>query len=310
MLSALPSQLDEGRRQKAGVRRQELGGRSQELGVRSQELGVRRKEFTSFVSLVSLLPLLSLLFYSNPAQAQINSHGVMLARPLPPLPANLQPSPSNQQALPQVDAAQQYDYNSQTTNQTTTPYQVEFENKYQNQNQYQNQYQNNQNFGRYVVYVDNSNSGLLQQVRRVEPTALLRRYQGRSVIQAGTFSKADNAQRRLGELASQGINGVRIVSLSNGQEIPYPDRNYPDRNYPNNRSNYYYVAIPARSQDLPIIEDKIRRNIGQSAAILQRNQPRGSHIAVGPFIQRAQAEQWNSYLRKLGFGNARVYYGN
>ena len=268
-----------------------------------------RQEYSFLLGLLSLIALLPLLFYSNPAQAQINTDGVLLTQRLPP-PPNLQPIPINQQELPQLESGQQYDYNSQTTNQTTTPLQYEFENQYQNQNQNQN----NQNFGKYVVYVDNSNSGLLQQVRRVEPTALLRRYQGRSVIQAGTFSKPDNAQRRLGELASKGINGVRIVSLSNGQEIPYPDRNYPDRNYPdrnypNNRSNYYYVAIPARSQDLPIIEDKIRRNIGQSAAILQRNQPRGSHIAVGPFIQRAQAEQWNSYLRNLGFGNARVYYG-
>ncbi len=261
--------------------------------------------------LVSLLSLFPLLFYSNPTQAQINRDGVLLAQALPQLPPNLQESPSNQQGLTQLDAAQQNDYNSQTTNQTTTPY-YEFENQYQNQNQNQN----NQNFGRYVVYVDNGNSGLLQQVRRVEPKALLRRYQGRSVIQAGTFSKPDNAQRRLGELASNGINGVRIVSLSNGQEIPYnyPGRNYPDRNYPgsssgNNRSNYYYVAIPARSQDLPIIEDKIRRNIGQRAVILQRNQPRGPHVAVGGFTQRADAEQWNSYLRNLGFGNARVYYG-
>ncbi|MCV3212253.1 hypothetical protein OGM63_01705 [Plectonema radiosum NIES-515] len=289
--------------------------------IPSQRSAVRRKEFTS---LVSQLSLLSLLFYSNPAQAQINSGGVLLTQALPPPPANIELIPSNQQALPQIDAAQQNDYNSQTTNQTTpsSQYQYEYNNQYQNQNQDQN----NQNLGRYVVYVDNGNSGLLQQVRRVEPTALLRRYQGRSVIQAGTFSKPDNAQRRLSELASKGINGVRIVSLSNGQEVPYnypdrnypdrnyPDRNYPDRNYPggysgNNRSNYYYVAIPARSQDLPIIEDKIRRNIGQSAAVLQRNQPRGSHVAVGPFIQRSQAEQWNSYLRNLGFGNARVYYG-
>jgi hypothetical protein len=238
---------------------------------------------------------------------------LLAQQPLPPLPSDLQPPiPFNQQALPQIDTAQQTDFNSQTTYQTTPPDQ-EFNNN-QYQNSYQYQYQNNQNLGRYVVYVDNGNRVLLQQVRRVEPTALLRQYQGRSVIQAGTFSKADNAQRRLSELVSNGINGVRIVS-SNGQDIPYPDRNYPDRNYPdrnypgNNRSNYYYVVIPGRSQDLPTIEDKIRRNLGQRAVILQRNQPLGSHVAIGGFTQRADAEQWNSYLRNLGFGNARVYYG-
>ncbi len=296
MLSAIPSQ-------KSRVN-------SQGSRVKGQRSKVKRKEFTSFIWLISVL---CLLFYCNPGQAQINRDGVLLAQqPLPPLPQNLQPPiPINQQALPQIDTAQQTDFNSQTTDQTT-PSSYEYNNQYQNQNQYQN----NQNVGRYVVFVDNGNSRLLQQVRRVEPTALLRRYQERSVIQAGTFSKPDNAQRRVKELADNGINGVRVVSLSNGQEVPYnyPDRNYPNRNYPggysgNNRSNYYYVAIPARSQDLPIIEDKIRRNIGQSAVILQRNQPRGSHIAVGPFIQRNQAEQWNNYLRNLGFGNARVYYG-
>jgi hypothetical protein len=270
-------------------------------------------EMLYLVSLLSLLSVLSVLFYSNPAQGQINREGVLLAQqPLPQLPPNLQPpTPINQEALPQFDTVQQTDFNSQTTNQTTSP-SYEFDNQYQNQNQ--NQYQNNQNSGRYVVYVDNGNSGLLQQVRRVEPTALLRQYQGRSVIQAGTFSKPDNAQRRLKELADNGINGVRVVS-SNGQEIPYPDRNYPDRNYPdrnypgNNRSNYYYVVIPGRSQDLQIIQDTIRSKIGQGAVILQRNQPLGSHVAVGRFTQRGVAEQWNSYLRNLGFGNARVYYG-
>jgi hypothetical protein len=283
---------------------------SQKSKVKSQKSKVKRKESTSLVSLLSLLPLLSLLFYSNPVQAQINRGGVLLAQPLPP-PPNLQPIPINQQALPQLQPAQQFDYNSQTTNQTTPSYQYQ----YDYQNQYQ--YQNNQNYERYLVFIDNSNSRLLQEVRRIEPTAYSRQFQGRSVIQAGVFSKPGNAQQRIRELADNGINGARIISYANGQEIPnnYPDRNFPDRNFPdrgyspNNRSNYYYVAIPARSQDLPMIEDKIRRNIGQSAAILQRSQPRGSHIAVGPFTQRAQAEQWNSYLRNLGFGNARVYYG-
>ncbi len=253
---------------------------------------------------------LALIFYCNPAQAQIHIGSVMLAQaaveplPLPPS-TNLQPIPYNQQALPLVEPTQpvplsQYDQNTQTTYQTTPSYQYDY------QNQYQNQYQNNQNFGRYLVVIDNSNRQVLQQVRRVERTAYLRQYQGRSVIQAGAFNKPGNAQQRVRELESYGINGARVVSLSNGPETPYnPDRGYSR----NNRSNYYYVVIPGRSQDLPQIEERIRRNIGQSIAILQRNQPRGSHIAVGPFIQRPQAEEWNNYLRNLGFANARVYYG-
>jgi hypothetical protein len=140
MLSAIPSELDKSR------------VRSQESRVRSQES--EDKNLLSWLRLLPLLALLPLLSYSTPAQAQINS-SVLLAQTLPPLP-NLQPIPMNQQGLPPVESAQQqYDYNSQTTNQTTpsSQYQYDYQNQYQ--------YQNNQNYERYLVFVDNSNSQLL-----------------------------------------------------------------------------------------------------------------------------------------------------
>jgi hypothetical protein len=166
--------------------------------------------------------------------------------------------------------------------------------------------QNSQNFERYLVYVDSNNPQTLQQIRLIEPAAYMRNFQGRSVIQVGIFSKASNAQQRVQQLAASGINQGRIASFANGQETP---SNLNIKNSQTANSKYYYVAIPASSQDIPSIINQIRSNIVQRPTISTRNQPRGSHVAVGPFKDRTQAEQWSRYLQSLGFGNARVYYG-
>jgi hypothetical protein len=57
----------------------------------------------------------------------------------------------------------------------------------------------------YVVVVNGTSDQLLNQVRLIEPTAFRTTFQGRSVIQAGRFNLAPNAQQRVADLAVQGV---------------------------------------------------------------------------------------------------------
>ncbi len=172
----------------------------------------------------------------------------------------------------------------------------------------------------YLVIVDNTDFGLLQQVQVVERDAFAGRFQGRSVIQAGVFNDLNNAQQRTINLRSLGISS-RIYSRTSGREIAnsynennstYIGSSVSDRrdNNKTKKTKYYYVAIPGKSDKLFQIENQIRQSAGgNSVGVAVRNSPRGPHVAVGPFGGRFQAEQWNYYLRSLGLNNARVYYG-
>ncbi|MBW4646210.1 MAG: hypothetical protein KME23_25000 [Goleter apudmare HA4340-LM2] len=256
--------------------------------------------------MVSLLlgGCLTLFSYSIPAQAQIHSSGALLAQrkvfeALPP-PPNLSPIPQNSQpiVIPQVQQAQTFEWGVSNVTPNQQPVQSSLY---------------TQNSERYLVYVDSSQQ--LQRVRQIEPTAYVRSHNGRSVIQSGSFSKASNAQQRVRELESNGIRGAQIVSATNGQAIAYANPTASNNSNGNPRqqgkanANSYYVTIPAKSEQLNPIANQIRQKIGRYDIVLERQQPKGPHVAVGPFPQRSDAEEWNKYLRQMGFGDARVYYG-
>ena len=247
---------------------------------------------------------LALIGQSTPAQAQINNSRVMLAQVvnnLPP-PPPLQDIPTSQQPIILEQPTQlTQPVRSNSYNQYPTPYQSVQSNPY------------NQNLSeRYLVYVDNTNYDQLQRVRSIEPRAYIRQINGRSVIQSGSFSRESNAQQRARELQLNGISGAQVVKSSNGQAIAY-DTTYPNYTGNNRRQETargYFVIIPAKSAELNLIANRIRQSTGQyDGGIVERENPRGSHVAVGPFNKRQDAEQWNKYVRNLGFGNARVYYG-
>ncbi|MBD2563348.1 hypothetical protein H6G95_22585 [Nostoc linckia FACHB-391] len=268
---------------------------------------------------------------SNPVQAQIHNSNVLLAQqvgetlPPPPIPFGQQPSPQLQpveesQLEQDFQPSQPVQNNQLEQNfQPSQPVQNnQFEPNFQpSQPEQFSQY--NQNFERYLVYVDGSDFQTLQAIRQIEPSAYIRQYQGRNVIQSGVFNRVSNAQQRVSELESRGIYSARIISFANGQEI-----NSGNRSFVGDRTNInanrpvsrYYVAIPTTPEQLPTIAAQIRQNLarfsqdlGRSGGVLERTQPRGPHVAVGPFSDRFQAEEWNKYLRNIGYGNARVYYG-
>ncbi len=294
-------------------------------GILSQfmQFQMRRRSSEGWKPNIRLFPLLvggwlMLIPDSTPVQAQIYNSKVLLAQqageilpPPPIIPLGQQPSPQlqplqNNQLEQDFQPSQPLQNNQLEQNfQPSQPAQFS---------------QSSQNFERYLVYVDGSDFQTLQKIRRIEPSAYIRQYQGRNVIQSGVFNRVSNAQQRVSELQSRGIYSARIISFANGQEIGLGNRGFVgDRN--NNISatrpvSRYYVAIPTTSEQLPAIAAQIRQDIarfsqdlGRSGAVLERTQPRGPHVAVGPFSDRFQAEEWNKYLRNKGYANARVYYG-
>lgn len=197
---------------------------------------------------------------------------IQVAERLPPPP---QPSKFSQRKLPSSFSPREFDFQAPVPS-SPSP-----------------------NVDSYLVYVNDNTSLTLQEVQQLEPTAYVRQYKGRSVIQAGVFNKRDNAQQRAKELESRGI-GTRIVSLSTGQETDFRIDN----------SKSYFVVIPARKEDISAIEDQVSR-LGMNAKVMvsQTEEPRGAHVRVGPFPERGQAERWNRRLRDSGLRNARIYYG-
>jgi hypothetical protein len=253
-----------------------------------------------------LFSLLSLVL-ATPVLAQVNGEQ------LPPIPTN-----QGNYSVPSVNdgSGRTYDYQAPVTNQS-----VNQNTQYNQTSVYQNNQQYNQASDRFSVLVDAGayNVQVLPVVKQVEPSAYIRSFGGRAVIQAGIFSRQQNAVSRIQQLLSTGLNlnNLRLFNLTSGQELaltPAGGGNNPGGNPNQNqkRSNYYYVAIPARSTEFPTIEQRIQRSLGQSlnnVAVVRRNSPLGTHITVGPFAERSQAEKWNAAIKDAGLGNARVYYG-
>ena len=69
----------------------------------------------------------------------------------------------------------------------------------------------------------------------------------------------------------------------------------------------FYVIVPGRKRKLARIETKVRRGLNApSIPVTLRNAPFGPHVAVGPFVRREEAEQWQARLRSEGIKKARV----
>ena len=70
----------------------------------------------------------------------------------------------------------------------------------------------------------------------------------------------------------------------------------------------YYVVIPTDSSNLGTLSNQVIQLGTPADRVQQRTSPRGPHVAVGPFTDRALANRWNDFYRDAGIGNSRVFF--
>jgi hypothetical protein len=149
----------------------------------------------------------------------------------------------------------------------------------------------------YRVEIYGDSPLLLAQVQRLERRAFVRR--GEGIIQVGEYTNEADAQQRVSELEQRGII-AQITAVYVDAGATETERQ--------NRSRAYFVVIPTGRSDLGQIRAKVIGLGFNREAVLPREGPRGSHLAVGPFKGRTEAERWSSYLQGQGM-DARVYFG-
>lgn len=72
-------------------------------------------------------------------------------------------------------------------------------------------------------------------------------------------------------------------------------------------SSAYYVIVPSGHQTASVLRNQIV-DLGVTSSLVQtRTAPFGPHVAVGPFSNRGEANEWNQYLSGFGM-NARVHF--
>ena len=170
----------------------------------------------------------------------------------------------------------------------------------------------------YWVFVNGNSPLLLQQVQQVVPDAFVTETNGRPIIQAGAFVTEGNARDRLQLLRSRGVL-AEIATIPGAAptafDAPFPRAPQFDPPLSGNNSQVvrsqtgYYVIIPSSEEKIRAIANRVQQAIPNTATITPRRFRRGSHVAVGPYPERNQAEEVRLVLFNSGLTNARVYFG-
>jgi len=145
---------------------------------------------------------------------------------------------------------------------------------------------------RYLVVVNGNSPYLLQQVKIVAPNASIQQYQGRQIIQAGTFESEGSAQQRIAALNARGIG----AELANGIAPPRLTQ-----------TRRYLVVIPGGRNALAALANQAAQLGIRQNAIRSKDAPLGPHLEIGPFSTHGEAEEINHYLRQNGM-DSRVYF--
>jgi hypothetical protein len=150
--------------------------------------------------------------------------------------------------------------------------------------------------GQYTVYVNGDSPYLLQQVRSIEPAASVQRYQGQTVIQAGTFDNEASARRQIAALNAQGMMAELATNNATVNTTPATAT-----------TSRYVVVVPGGQNELASLTARaIRMGIRQEA-IQEKSAPLGPHLEIGPFAQHSDAKKISQFLNGGGLDSL-VYY--
>lgn len=148
----------------------------------------------------------------------------------------------------------------------------------------------------YRVEVASTDPLMLATVKRIEPGAFMRGDR----IQAGVFSKQQNAQSLQDNLQQQGIE-ARIVAIAGNSSSPLAVGSGAEE------GKGYFVAIPVRRDAVTSVQNQLIRAGINASLIQERTAPRGRHIAVGPFASRQEADMMNMKVRGADL-DGRLYF--
>ncbi|MBW4652728.1 MAG: hypothetical protein KME20_06850 [Kaiparowitsia implicata GSE-PSE-MK54-09C] len=159
----------------------------------------------------------------------------------------------------------------------------------------------------FLVLVNGNSQRLLNQVRRLEPSARIRTIDDANVIQAGVYATRPQAEQQVQVLATQGIVGnVASTTYQIAFEVAPPTApGFPGAPI----GEAYYLVVPSSLAQLDAVSAQIIRlgNGFRDTEVRQtRESPLGPHVRVGPIVGVTAAERWNRFLRDFGL-DSRIY---
>ncbi len=177
----------------------------------------------------------------------------------------------------------------------------------------------NINSSTYLVLVDRGNT-TLPEVQLFFPDAFVRQYDQKTMIQVGMSRDYVTAKKIENDLITKGfpafvvVNTMPLTSLPPRstpgvpQTIPQTiPSGIPYQNYGGyNPNNAYYVKVSGKDISVSQLSQLILLAGVPTDKIMPYNVSGDTMVLIGPFLDQATAQLWQTNLQKMGIGNTKT----